>query len=356
MSALNRGVLRGIETMYSDAFDNAMDEAQAPALQQLGLVDTISGFNGKQLNVTWMRRYSVMRQWVGERDFDNSRRFFEMIMFNEEYENAISIDVNDIEDEVVTEPRAENDMMDMVESYEVLQQHQLNDRLVNAFNTTHIGGSITGPYGQTIYQGSIDGKPLIATDHPYYEQIDFDSSRPAGEQLRLTQGGTESNYTDAIFDEDELWTARQAMREFKDFQGRPAPSFPDTLIVSPKNERKARQILNRQLKNDSGAAVDNETQGLYNLYVDEWLAGADDEDKWFLVDTTSRRKPFLKWERVPLQRQRAFGGGNLDSNVASGDVSWNIFKEGAVHLGVRARHGYAYGAWNKIYGSDGTGA
>lgn len=356
MASLNRGVLRGIETMYTDAFDNAMDEAQAPPLQSLGLVDTVTGFNARQLNVTWMRRYSVMRQWVGERDFDDARRFFEMIMFNEEYENAIKIRVNDIEDGIVTEPRAQNDMADLVESYNTLLQHQLNDRLINAFNNSHIGGEITGPYGQTIYQGSIDGKPLIADDHPYYEQIDFDSSRKAGEQLRLTQGGTVSNYTDALFDEDALWAARQEMREFKDFRGRPAPAFPDTLIVSPKNERSARQILERAYKAESNAAVNNETQGLYDIYVDPWLAGSDDEDKWFLVDTTSRRKPFLWWNRVPLQRQRAFGGGNLDENVASGDVSWNVFKESAVHLGVRARFGHAYGAWNKIYGSDGTGS
>jgi len=356
MSALNRGVLRGIETMYTDAFDNAMDEATMPALEQLGLVDTITGFAGKQLNVTWMRRYSVMRQWVGERDLSDSRRFFEMIMFNETYENAVSISVDDIEDEVVTKPGAENDMQDLERSYTTLLNHQLNDRLVNAFETTHIGGSITGPYGQTIYQGSIDGKPLIANDHPYYEKIDFDSSRPAGEQLKLEQGGTESNYTDALFDKDALWDARQAMREFTDFRGRPAPSFPDTLIVAPKNERKAREILERSREADSNASVDNITQGLYNLYVDEWLAVNGNDDMWFLADTTSNRKPFLWWNRVPLQRQRAFGGGNLDENLASGDVSWNVFKENAVHLGVRARFGHAYGAWQKIYGSDGTGS
>jgi len=132
---------------------------------------------------------------------------------------------------------------------------------------------------------------------------------------------------DEAFSDDALWNARKSFQKLVDFRGRPANfGQPDTLIVPPDLEREAMQVLERATKvedSDGGAgagAVENETQGIVDIFVDPYLVGTVDAtfeyggttytDKtidlsqvFFLVNSTAQLSPFVMWDRKDLELQ-----------------------------------------------------
>jgi len=370
MGTINRGVARGLSTVYIDAFETELDRIGEPTLLAQGLFDTVSG-SASQLNMTWMRNYSMMREWVGERDMLSNRQMFESIMFKRKFEDSIRIEIEDIEDGRLAERSPENETAALVQAYNDRLEFEMHDYFTNAFNTNYVGGEITGPHGQTIYVGSLDGEPVLSDAHPYYKQIEFDPDAPRGKRVKLIDGGTYSNLVNDALDSAALWNARRDFMTMKNYRGQPANmGMPDTLVVGPELEKEAREILDQAFIEQDSVAVDNIQQGQFNVVVDPWLYGDKegvdltfggvtytdqtiDLDKvWYLVNTTSNRKPFVFWNRTPLQLQQPVGT-DLGANPAEGDVSYSMFKEDAIILGARARFGISFGTPQTIYASLG---
>jgi len=224
----------------------------------------------------------------------------------------------------------------------------------------------------------MDGEPVLSDSHPYYEQIEYRPNAAPGQRLNLTQGGEFSNLVDEAFSDDALWNARKSFQKLVDFRGRPANfGQPDTLIVPPDLEREAMQVLERATKvedSDGGAgagAVENETQGIVDIFVDPYLVGTVDAtfefgnttytDKtidlsqvFFLVNSTAQLSPFVMWDRKDLELQTPVGTPGLDeANPAEGDVSHTVFMHDAMIMGARARFGMSFGMPQVMYGSLG---
>ncbi len=377
MATKNRGVaVTAIQSRIQQEVDRQLDRTGAPALSQLGIVDTQTG-DTKYLDLTWMRKYSMMREFVDERDLSRDRRLFKARMFNRTFEDSVRIDIEDIEDDIgMLNP--EGEAQSLVQAYEDRVEWEQHAYLINAFNENYIAGTTTGPNGEEIYVGSMDGEPVLSDSHPYYEQIEYRPNAAPGQRLNLTQGGEFSNLVDEAFSDDALWNARKSFQKLVDFRGRPANfGQPDTLIVPPDLEREAMQVLERATKvedSDGGAgagAVENETQGIVDIFVDPYLVGTVDAtfeyggttytDKtidlsqvFFLVNSTAQLSPFVMWDRKDLELQTPVGTPGLDeANPAEGDVSHTVFMHDAMIMGARARFGMSFGMPQVMYGSLG---
>ena len=377
MATKNRGVaVTALQSRIQQEVDRAIEQRKPPALAANGLVDTQTG-EAKFLDLTWMRKYSMMREWVGEREMRSDRELFKARMYNRKFEDTVRIDIADIEDDIgMLNP--EGEAQSLVQAYNDRVEYEQHAYLINAFNEDYIGGEFTGPNGETVYQGTMDGEPLLSDTHPYYTQIEFRPNAPRGERLDLQDGGTFSNLVDTSFGADALWQARQEFQKLVDFRGRPANfGQPDTLIIPPDLERTARNTLNQatvvtESENDVGAAaVANETQGLLDIYVDPYLTGTVDatftldgttyEDQeidlsqvFFLANTTSSMSPFIMWNRKDLELQSPIGTPDLTAdNPAEGAIDYTTFKEDALVMGARARFGMSFGMPQVMYGSLG---
>jgi len=378
MATYNRGVAeRALANVVETTMEEEMERSGPPALQDLGIVDTQTG-DSRVLDLSWMRRYSMMREWPQgqERGSETERELFMSRMRNRRFEDTIRFDIEDIEDDVgMLNP--EGEAQSMVRAYEDRLEWEQHAYLINSFYDNYVGGSITGPYGETIYVGSLDGEPVLSDSHPYFKQIEFRENAPRGQRLEVVDGGEFSNLINTALSENALWSARQDFRELLNFRGQPANfGQPDTLIVPPALEREATQILelSQRIESDSNGvtAIENETQGLFDIYVDDYLTGEvsgvdldfggtpytdqtiDLSKLWFLVNTTASVSPFLMWKRKPLELQRPVGTPDLDSDSpAEGEVSQDMFRHDAVKMGARARFGMSFGMPQVIYGSLG---
>jgi len=90
--------------------------------------------------------------------------------------------------------------------------------------------------------------------------------------------------------------ARAAIKSFRDAEGEPINDNPQlTLIVSPKNEALARQILTAE----TIGGTSNVNKGTAQLEV--WNRLSANEEMWFLVDLGAVVKPFVYQVEVPTE-------------------------------------------------------
>lgn len=328
MGVLNREVVDTINEVYSDIYNEAADSPTQHVVESKGLVHEISGVTAPVVNLAWMKNYVRMRLWRGERQV-NDGELFDHLMRNAKYESTISTRVEDVEDRVYA-LKGKSDVQELRDAYDIRKAEEFGKLLADAFTSTD----------------TLDGVALISDSHPQGE-LEFDDTRPEGEQWKFNADSTWSNLTTDLFDETALWDARENMLLRRDHLGQPVTPNADLLIVGPKLERTARQILTRDAKAENNAAVDNETKGLVQYTVEPRITDA----KWFLVDSNPRRKPFVFWNRVAPQFQMLNG-----TATAEGDIDYYTFMNDEILHGIRARMGFAFGAPEFIYGSDASGA
>jgi len=376
MATKNRGVLVATADVLIDALEMEFDQVSRPVTEELGLVDRIGERQAQALDMTWMRRYHMWREWIGEREMRHDRRLFQARMYARKFEDTIRVPIEDIEDGVEANFDPQGEAAMLRQGYEDLVEKEHNAYFTHAFDQNFIKGSVTGPYGEEIYVGSMDGEPLLSDSHPYYEQIEYNEAAPQGERVNLVQGGTYSNLVNDALTIDNLWKAVRNYREMKDYRGRPANAgMPDTLVVGPKLEQQAREILeqtNVLVSDSNGAAAINKARPNLDVRVNNWLYGTADgcdfnfdgtpysnndvsvDDMWFLVNTSSNRSPFVHWDRKLPEIQRPVGTPGLeDGSPAEGAVDYLTFKDDSVQIGARARFGVSFGVPHTIYASFG---
>lgn len=376
MATKNRGVLVATADVVIDALEQEFDNVSVPVTEELGLVDRIGERQAQALNMTWMRNYHMWREWIGEREMRSDRRAFQSRMYARKFEDTIRIPIEDIEDGVEANFDPQGEARMLRQGYEDLVQFEHNAYFTHAFDQEFIKGQVTGPYGEDIYVGSMDGEPLLSDSHPYYEQIEFNEAARQGQRLNLVQGGTYKNLVNDSLTIDNLWAAVQNFREMKDYRGRPANAGqPDVLVVGPALEQQARELLeqtNVLVSDSNGAAAVDKPRPNLELRVNNWLTGTADSttfdfndtsysnkdvdvrQMWFLVNTRRDRSPFVHWQRKNPEIQRPIGTPDLnDSSPAEGAVDYLTFKDDSVQVGARARFGVSFGVPHTIYASFG---
>lgn len=376
MATKNRGVIVATAQTVVDAVETELDQIGETVIEQVGLVDRMGERQASALDMTWLRQYRMWREWVGEREARSDRRAFQSRMYSRKFEDTIRIPIEDIEDGIEANFDPQGEAQGMREGYENLVEQEHQSFFEHAMDEKFVGGTVTGPYGEEIYVGSLDGEPLLSDSHPYYEQIEYNPEAPRGERMKLEQGGTYTNLVNKDLTQTSLWEVVETFREQRHYTGRPANmGQPDTIIVPPALEQKAREILEKSVVfttdgNNGAAATDNVVPNM-DIVVNNYLIDSITADfsfggttytgksldlskMWYVANTRPDRKPFIHWDRKNPEIQRPVGTPDFNAdNPAEGSVDYLTFKEDAAEIGARARFGVSFGVPQVMLGSLG---
>lgn len=165
----------------------------------------------------------------------------------------------------------------------------------------------------------------------------------------VVNGANVSNKTTSALSATSLADGINAMMLVPDDQGTPLGVSPDTLVVGPKLQWAASELVESPVVVYKGNASDNAgstpyknaLQGRLKLVVSPFLQGAYD-DYWFLLDTKRPIRGVILQQRsdVPVEFS-ALEAGNSDS----------AFMRDRYYYGVRARYNVGYGLWQTAYGA-----
>jgi len=98
MATKNRGVIVATAQTVVDAVETELDQISDTVIEQVGLVDRMGERQASALDMTWLRKYRMWREWVGERETRSDRRAFQSRMYSRKFEDSIRIPIEDIED------------------------------------------------------------------------------------------------------------------------------------------------------------------------------------------------------------------------------------------------------------------
>jgi hypothetical protein len=91
MATVNREAIEATMEVTIDSLRSELDQIETPVLEEAGLVDRIGPRRTSALDMTSMRRYNMMREWIGERDMSHDRRVFKSRIYTRKFEDSISI-------------------------------------------------------------------------------------------------------------------------------------------------------------------------------------------------------------------------------------------------------------------------
>lgn len=136
-----------------------------------------------------------------------------------------------------------------------------------------------------------------------------------------------------------------------DDRGEPLGIVPDTLLVGPKLQWSAIELIESPVVVYRGNASDtawstpykNAFQGKLKLIVSLYLRD-DFEDYWFLLDTSRAVRALILQQRsgVPVEF----------TAMESGNASESAWWHDRYFYGVRGRYNVGYGLWQAAYGSQ----
>ncbi len=254
----------------------------------------------------WMGTVPPMREFIDERRPSGMTEYATSIE-DKVFESTIAVDRKAIEDDQLDLIRLRiRDMASRIASH----RHQM---LVEALS----GGFTADGY---------DGATFFDTAHP------------------MAGGSTYGNRVGAALDGEVLGEAISSMMLVPDDQGIPLGIVPDTLVVGPKQQWTAMELLESPVVVDKTGGISvpygNVFKGRLNLVVSPFLRGTAD-DYWFLLDTKRPIRGLILQQRsdVPVEFA-AMESRNSDSG----------FMRDRYHYGVRARYNVGYGLWQTAYG------
>jgi phage major head subunit gpT-like protein len=240
-------------------------------------------------------------------------------------EYAVTIEDKTFESSIAVDRRAiEDDQLDLIR----LRVRDLAYRVVQHRQQMVIDALAAGFSGL-----AYDGLSLFHAAHP-------------------THGAnTASNKATAALSVSALADGMNAMMAFQDDTGTPLGIVPDTLVVGPKLQWLAMELVESPVVVYRGNATDsagstpykNVFQGKLRLIVTPYLAATSD-DYWFLLDTKRPVRSVLLQQRsdVPVEFSALESGGGSES----------AFMRDRYYYGVRARYNVGYGLWQTAYGSQ----
>ncbi len=170
----------------------------------------------------------------------------------------------------------------------------------------------------TTYLGA-DGKPLLSTSHP-----------------RSDGGTAQSNAssTGLILAEDNLQTARVAMRNQLDDKGMKIDVLPDTLVIPIDLEKTAAEIIQSNGRQGTADNDMNFQKGKYKIV--DWIY-LTSTTAWFLLDSSVNELNWF-WRRRPV-----FKADEIF------DTEFAVYKST-----MRLSRGWS--DWRGVWGSQGDGA
>jgi phage major head subunit gpT-like protein len=259
----------------------------------------------------WLGAVPPMREFVDERRAQGLNA------------HAVTIEDKTFEATIAVDRRAiEDDQLDLIR----LRIRDLAFRVSNHRQQIVVEGLAAGFTGL-----GYDGVSLFNTAHP-------------------TGTGTTSNRTTSALSATSLAEGITAMMTVPDDAGTPLGIVPDTLVVGPKLQWTASELIDSPVVIYKGNAIDtapptpyrNALHGTLRLVVSPYLTGASD-DYWFLLDTKRPIKAVILQQRsdVPVEFTA------LDNRSGSESA----FMRDRYYYGVRGRYNVGYGLWQTAYGA-----
>lgn len=292
---VNQENLRGLTTGYSAAFNKAMSEVRTEHQKIATTVPSSTAENSYK----WLGQLPGLREWIGEREIQHLDSYGYTIR-NKKFERTLCVPRDDIEDDQygIYTPL-------FASMGEAAGEHP--DELVF--------GLLAAGFSEKCY----DGKTFFAADHK-------------------SGSKTFSNKGTKKFNRDAYLEARAAIMGLTGDKDKPLNLVPDLLVVSPKYEMEAREVLMAEMIDGTS----NVLRGTAELLVSTQLAGTN-EDKWFLLCT----KKFLKPIILQIRKKIKFTQLTRDDDL-------NVFMHDEFLYGADGRDNVGFGFWQMAWGSDGT--
>lgn len=285
--------IAGLTTGYRTIFNQSLESTETFYEK----VATKVTSNTSREVYPWLGQMPGMREWIGDREIQNFGSNGYMLE-NKPYESTVSIPVDAIEDDQygVYKPAIQ-------EMGRAAAKHP--DELVI--------DAMTGGFSNKCY----DGKTFFATDHKL-------GSR------------TYSNKSTLKLSRTSFRAARTSMMSIIGEKGRALGIRPDLLVISPKNEHNAKEILEASQVDGTS----NTDYGLAKILVVDDLAR--EEEQWFLFCTNRFIKPLIYQERMKVR-----------FTYLTGEKDPNVFMSNLYVYGAKSRGTAGYGLWQMAYGSTG---
>ena len=258
----------------------------------------------------WLGTVPAMREFVDERQPSGLSAYATSIE-DKTFESTIAVNRRAVEDDQLDLIRLR--VKDLAQRVAV-HRHQI---LVEA-----LSGGATGL--------GYDGVSFFNTAHPVATSTYSNKSTSALSDSALAEGIT-------------------LMMSVPDDQGLPLGIVPDTLVVGPKQQWTALELVESPVvvyKSNSADTVastpyKNVFYGRLNVVVSPFLRGAA-EDNWFLLDTTRPLKALILQQRSDVPVEFAA--------LESSNTSEAAFMRDLYYYGVRARYNVGYGLWQSAFG------
>lgn len=286
--------LRGIYIGFNTLFNKALTTVD-PLYKQIATV-TPSATDAE--TYAWLGDIPGMRKWIGDREIQNLAAS-DYTIKNEDFEVTIGIPRNAIEDDKIG---LYNPSVEMLAQSAAMHPDELIFEL------------LASGFSAKCY----DGKAFFSDAHEVGKKV---ASNKGTAQLSL-----------------EAYTAARAgMMSLTNAKGRALNIVPDTLVVPPALEAKAREILIADFINGSR----NTMQGTAKPLVAPQLAKYG--KAWFLLSTSRPLKPLIYQER----RKAKFVSKTAETDD-------NVFMKKLFIYGADSRGNVGFGFWQMAYGSDGS--
>jgi len=167
-------------------------------------------------------------------------------------------------------------------------------QLANAANRT-MESQAAAPFGDAFTGASYVGEDGLSLCNNAHVNVDGGNSQDNNFALALSAANVS--------------TVRVAHRKFTDYKGEKVHINPNGLLVPLDLEQTAWEIVNSNLKPGSANNDANFYQGMFQLYVWNWLT---DTNAWFTLDTMLMRMHLLWYMRSGLE---TYGDGDLFAGV-----------------------------------------
>ena len=301
---ITTNVLQNLLTMFKGEFNQQLRSLEASSLHKI-IATTIKS-NSKSNTYGWLGRFPQLREWVGDRIFENIKNS-SYVIENKKYEATLNVEREDIEDDNLGmySPMAKA----MADEFIAFLNRNLAFLLKNGFSTACFDGKkffdehpvfakadgtgdssdVSNIYGDPDAEGSpwfllsLSGslKPLIIQERitPEFDHITDTKNDTVFIKdqyiygLRYRGSFGYGFWQQAVASKEELIpanyeSARLMMRQFKRDGGDPLGIVPTHLVVSADNESAARKILEAQLIDGGDSNINYHTA---ELIVSPWL-------------------------------------------------------------------------------------
>lgn len=298
-------LLPGLRTEFAQAYRSSLDTSVADQIA------TVINTTMPIQKYAWLGATPPMREFVDERR-PSGLSAYSVSIEDKTFESTIAVDRKAIED----------DQLDLIR----LRVRELAARVVAHRQQITVQALIDG-FTATGY----DGTAFFGTAHP-------------------VSGGTYTNKGTTALSSSTLSDAITQMMLVPDDQGIPLGIVPDTLVVGPKLQWLATELLESPVVVYRGNAADtaasnnykNALQGRLRLVVSPFLTGTAD-DYWFVLDTKRPVKGLVLQQRSDVPVEFTALEANSGSEAA--------FMRDRYYYGVRARYNVGYGLWQAAYGA-----